>query len=82
MAMNFHQNIPYSYLVMARTNIVCIKTNQRAVTQKLRKGDQPCILYVTRRCDLVYIAMKFHDYLVLVCTRIVYAGWTDSWTMP
>ena len=46
-AMKFHQNIPYSYLIMACTRIVYEKkTYQKAVTPKLRKGEQP-FLYVT-----------------------------------
>ena len=66
------------------TRIICKKTNQKAVTQKLRKGEQP-FLYATCRLDLIHIAMKFHQnipygYLVMVHTRIVYSGQMDGWT--
>ena len=74
-AMKFHSDIPYHYRVRMHTRIVCKKTNQRAVTQKLGKGKQP-FLYMSRRLDLIHIAMKFHQtipygYLVMTHTRKV-----------
>ena len=67
-------------IVMMCTRIVCI-INQRAVTQKLRKKEQP-FLYVTCCLDLIHIAMKFHQnfpygYVVMVRTKTVYAGRMD-----
>ena len=82
--MKFHQNIPYGYLIMAHTRIVCKKTNQRAVTQKLRNFKGRAIIFVCNsRVDLIHIAMKFHQnipygYLVMPGTRNVYPGWTDG----
>ena len=77
-AMKFHQNIPYGYLVMMRTRIVC---NILTKGQKLRKGEQP-FLYTTCCFNPIHIAIKFHKniphgYLVMARTRTVYAGWTD-----
>ena len=48
------------------------ETNQREVTQKLCKGEQP--FSVTYRLNLIYIAKKFHHdipygYLLMVRTR-------------
>ena len=37
-----------------------LKTNQREVTQKLRKGEQS-FLYVTHGFNLIHIALKFHQ---------------------
>ena len=36
------------------------KTNQREVTQKLRKGEQS-FLYETHDLNLIHIALKFHQ---------------------
>ena len=82
-AVKFHLDIPYGYLVMAHTMIVWKKkSNQREVTQKVRKGEQP-FLHATRRLDLIHIVMKVHQnipygYLAMARTRIVYARRTDG----
>ena len=60
------------------------KSNQKAVIQKLRKGEQP-FLYASYCLVLVHIAMKFHknvpySYLVMARTRIVYTGQMDGQT--
>ena len=54
---------------------VSLKFNQREVTQKVRKKEQ-LFLRVTRRLDLIYISIKFHQdisygYRVMMCTMIV-----------
>ena len=59
-AINYHQDIPYGYLVMVRTRIVGEKSYQRKVIQKVRKGEQS-FLHKTRRLDQIHIAMTFHS---------------------
>ena len=48
------------------------RTNQREVTQKLRKGEQS-FLYATHGLNLIRIASKFqdiHKYLLMVPTSV------------
>ena len=77
-AMKFHQNTLYGFLLTSRTIIVCKKTNLRAVTQKLRKGEQPfCMRHA------VLTSYYSHYYEVsskysLRLPRIVYAGRRDG----
>ena len=51
-----------------------IKTNQRDMTQKLRKGEQP-LLYAAHSLALIHIPINFHEdirisYRVMGYTRI------------
>ena len=51
------------------------KSNQREITQKVRKREQS-FLHVTHCLDLIHLAMKFrqnipYGYVVMVRTRIV-----------
>ena len=74
-AIKFHQAFPYGYLVMVCTRIVWEKSNQREVTQKVRKGEQS-FLHGICRIDIIHIAMKFlsdipYGYQVTMPTRIV-----------
>ena len=67
--MNFHQDIPYSNLV-----ITALQIYRREVTQRIIEGSL-CL-----KClNLIYIALKFnHDiskgYLVMGCTRRLIEG--------
>ena len=50
------------------------KKNQRGITWKLNKGEQP-FLRTTQRLDLIHIPIKFYEdipngYRVMVCTRM------------
>ena len=72
-AIKYHQDIPYGYIDMASTRIVWNKTNQRAITQKVR---EQTFLHATGHLDLIHIAIKFHSgipygYRVMMSTRLV-----------
>ena len=56
-AIKFHQDVPYGYLVTAHILIVW-KKHQRKVTQKLRKREQS-FLYATHCLDLIHIAIQY-----------------------
>ena len=69
-AIKFHQDIPYSYIVMVGTYKDSQKINQREVTQKLKKGEQS--VYATHSLNFIHIAIKFHQdiqygHLIVAC---------------
>ena len=59
----FLQSFMKTYRYITVTQLWCVQdflNNQRDITQKVRKGEQP-FLYATHRLDLLHIPIKFHE---------------------